>query len=164
MASEGFEWTSDSNEALDRSLSLILSYYSAVTTIDIEFPVGDTYKFDLNIFNGVDGEPSATIEVSVRVNVLCSMAAKGSNPSCSYLYVAQLGWIAVRYNSHTFDTRQAIAQKNLAGYTPTLLIARYIKIPLLQYHRKSMARMKEQKYIYIIYLLDTWMFRLKTRN
>lgn len=35
-----------------------------VTAIKIEFPLGDTYKFDLWMFNGIDREPFAAIEVS----------------------------------------------------------------------------------------------------
>lgn len=50
----GFDWSSDSNEALDRTLSWPLSSYATMDAIEMQFPVGDTYKFDLQLFDDSD--------------------------------------------------------------------------------------------------------------
>eukprot|EP00903_Cladosiphon_okamuranus_P018639 g17154.t1 len=50
----GFDWSSDSDEALDRTLSWPLSSYATMDAIELQFPVGDTYKFDLQLFDDSD--------------------------------------------------------------------------------------------------------------
>lgn len=40
-----FEWPSDSTT--ERTFSLDLSHYAFVTALEMRFPVGDTYKFDI---------------------------------------------------------------------------------------------------------------------
>lgn len=59
-----FEWQSDSDEALGRSLSFSLNSYATVTAMEIMFPVGDSYNFEINFFyyNG-DGEPDLIVTV-----------------------------------------------------------------------------------------------------
>ncbi|CAM9160433.1 unnamed protein product [Ectocarpus sp. 4 AP-2014] len=56
---DGFEWSSDSNEAIDRSLTLFLAGYYTVTELQLMFPEGDTYQFDLTLFNKLDGTGEA---------------------------------------------------------------------------------------------------------
>eukprot|EP00752_Nemacystus_decipiens_P014959 g13318.t1 len=51
---DGFDWSSDSDEALDRTLSWSLNSYATMDAIEMQFPVGDTYKFDLELFDGGD--------------------------------------------------------------------------------------------------------------
>ncbi|CAM9933566.1 unnamed protein product [Pylaiella littoralis] len=61
---DGFEWTSDSAEAIGLTLSFgFAGYFEDVTEMQMKFPVGDTYKFDLSIYNDLDGtgEPYVTI-------------------------------------------------------------------------------------------------------
>lgn len=57
-----FEWSSDSNEALNRDLTFVLSSYATASAMEIQFPVGDTYKFDLEFY--VDDESQPTIGIS----------------------------------------------------------------------------------------------------
>lgn len=61
-ATDGFEWGSDSNDAIDLLLYFALSSYATVTAIELQFPVGDTYKFDLELGNDI-GEPFQTMTV-----------------------------------------------------------------------------------------------------
>lgn len=60
---DAFEWGSDSDEALDRWLTFTLNSYATVTAVEMQFPVGDTYLFDLEIYNHEDGQPFTTISV-----------------------------------------------------------------------------------------------------
>eukprot|EP00752_Nemacystus_decipiens_P007213 g6456.t1 len=46
---DGFEWSSDSDEAIDRTLGFELGSYALVSAVEMKFPVGDTYKFDLEL-------------------------------------------------------------------------------------------------------------------
>eukprot|EP00752_Nemacystus_decipiens_P014961 g13320.t1 len=61
--SSGFEWSSDSDEAIGRTLYFSLAGFFTVTEMQLMFPVGDTYKFDLTIYNSLDGtdEPYVTV-------------------------------------------------------------------------------------------------------
>lgn len=67
LMSDGFEWTSDSDEAIGLTLYFGLAGYFTVTEMHLLFPVGDTYKFDLTLYNSLDGtgEPYATVAVRV---------------------------------------------------------------------------------------------------
>ncbi|CAM9369501.1 unnamed protein product, partial [Sphacelaria rigidula] len=64
-----FEWSSDSDEALDRDLTFILDSYATITAVELQFPVGETYTFELQFFVdngqqptiGISGEPFLTI-------------------------------------------------------------------------------------------------------
>lgn len=62
-ATDRFEWSSESDEALDRTLSFVLNSYAVMDAIELQFPTGDTYKFNLEIYDG-DGDPSHTLIVS----------------------------------------------------------------------------------------------------
>ncbi|CAM9236986.1 unnamed protein product, partial [Sphacelaria rigidula] len=65
-----FEWSSDSNEALDRDLTFPLNSYATITAVELQFPVGETYKFELQFFvdndrqqrSGIRGEPFLGLE------------------------------------------------------------------------------------------------------
>ncbi|CAM9195943.1 unnamed protein product, partial [Hapterophycus canaliculatus] len=70
---DGFEWTSDSDEAFDRTLYFSFAGYFTVTEMQLKFPVGDTYKFELWIYNELDG----TGEPYVIVTALESTDAEG---------------------------------------------------------------------------------------
>ena len=63
----GFAWTSDSDEAIGETLSFGLVNLYTLTEAQFQFPVGDTYQFDLEIFSSLDGtgEPYVTIPVSI---------------------------------------------------------------------------------------------------
>ena len=62
---DGFEWTSDSTEAIDRILYFELGAFALVDAVEMKFPPGDTYKFDLIITdNKVYEQPVNTIEVT----------------------------------------------------------------------------------------------------
>lgn len=76
MTTDRFEWTSDSEEAWDRTLTFSLSTYSSLTAVELQFPAGETYIFDLELYDDrvtfslspTSGyEPHTTIEVSVRI-------------------------------------------------------------------------------------------------
>ncbi|CAN0303751.1 unnamed protein product, partial [Ectocarpus sp. 12 AP-2014] len=61
---DGFEWSSDSDEAIDRTLTLSLAGYYTVTVLQLMFPEGDTYKFDLALFNELDGTREAYVTIT----------------------------------------------------------------------------------------------------
>lgn len=54
VTTDGFEWTSDSDEAIGSTLYLGLAGYFVVTKIQLQFPEGDTYKFDLSVSSRED--------------------------------------------------------------------------------------------------------------
>eukprot|EP00752_Nemacystus_decipiens_P014962 g13321.t1 len=61
--SDGFEWTSDSVDAIDQVVYFELGAFALVDAVEIKFAAGDTYKFDLVITDGkVYDEPINTIE------------------------------------------------------------------------------------------------------
>ena len=47
----GLTFISDSAEVLDASLRLTLNFFAKVTSLLLEFPVGDTYKFDVELYD-----------------------------------------------------------------------------------------------------------------
>lgn len=65
---DAFDWSSDSNEALDRTLSWTLNAYAEMDAVELQFPAGDTYKFDLELFDGGD---DARQVFSVRTKTAC---------------------------------------------------------------------------------------------
>ena len=64
----GRAWTSETDETIGDTLSFGLAGYFTVTEMQLRFPVGDTYKFDLALFNGLDGTGEAYVTISVRVS------------------------------------------------------------------------------------------------
>ena len=54
LTTDGFEWTSDSDDAIGSTLSFGLAGFFEVTEIQLLFPAGDTYKFDLSVSGGDD--------------------------------------------------------------------------------------------------------------
>lgn len=62
----GFEWSSDSDEAIGRTLYFGLAGYFTVTEMQLLFPVGDTYKFNLSIYNSLDGTGEPYVVAMVR--------------------------------------------------------------------------------------------------
>ncbi|CAN0221443.1 unnamed protein product [Pylaiella littoralis] len=65
---DDFEWSSESEEALGRTLSFVLNSYAVIDTVDFQFPTGDTYKFDLQLYEG-DGDPRYTLTGFESANV-----------------------------------------------------------------------------------------------
>ncbi len=61
----GFAWTSESDEMIGQTLLFELVGYWTVTEAQLQFPVGDTYKFDIELFNGLDGTGEAYITIEV---------------------------------------------------------------------------------------------------
>ncbi|CAM9688722.1 unnamed protein product [Scytosiphon promiscuus] len=60
---DGFEWSSDSDEAIDQTLKFELAFYAMVDAVEIKFPAGDTYKFDIVVNDDkIRGETLKTIE------------------------------------------------------------------------------------------------------
>lgn len=79
---DGFEWTSDSPEAIDRVLYVELGAFALVDAVEMKFPAGDTYKFDLVITDGkVWDEPINTIEVKKASNLARTLLAAFCEPS-----------------------------------------------------------------------------------
>lgn len=69
---DGFEWSSDSDEAIDRTLFFELASYAVVDAVEIKFPAGDTYKFDLVLNDDkIRGETLRTIEASNEASERC---------------------------------------------------------------------------------------------
>eukprot|EP00752_Nemacystus_decipiens_P014960 g13319.t1 len=54
LTTDGFEWTSDSDDAIGSTLFFSLAGFFVVTEIQLMFPAGDTYKFDLSVGGGDD--------------------------------------------------------------------------------------------------------------
>ncbi|CAM9670498.1 unnamed protein product [Ascophyllum nodosum] len=50
----GFEWWSESDDALDEELVFELSYWASLTSADLLFPAGDTYLFELDLYTDAD--------------------------------------------------------------------------------------------------------------
>ena len=68
VASDGFEWWSESDGALGEELQFVLSTWASLTAVLLQFPTGDTYLFDLRLYTAADGarEPFATLTVSLH--------------------------------------------------------------------------------------------------
>lgn len=46
-----FEFSSDSSEISDEVLGFELNTFTAVTSLELQFPAGDTYKFDVQLYD-----------------------------------------------------------------------------------------------------------------
>lgn len=62
---DGFEFTTDSNDATGGTIFFDLAGFFVVTEVQLQFPVGDTYKFDLS----VSSRESTTL-ITVRENII----------------------------------------------------------------------------------------------
>ena len=63
-----FEWGSESEDAIDRTLLFTLGSYASMSAVELLFPVGETYKFDLEVYDVNNGDPRQTF----AVRFLCS--------------------------------------------------------------------------------------------
>eukprot|EP00752_Nemacystus_decipiens_P013409 g11873.t1 len=54
---DAFMWRSDSPEATGAVLQYELNSYATVDALELEFPVGDTYKFDVELYNDAADYP-----------------------------------------------------------------------------------------------------------
>lgn len=61
QSTEGFAWGSSSISD-EGTLGFTLSAYATVTAVELKFPVGDSYKFDVVVYNETD--TAAAFEVS----------------------------------------------------------------------------------------------------
>ncbi|CAN0405209.1 unnamed protein product, partial [Ascophyllum nodosum] len=52
VTADALEWTSDAEEAWDRKLTFSLSTYSTLNAVELQFPTGETYIFDLQLYDG----------------------------------------------------------------------------------------------------------------
>lgn len=68
---DGFEWSSDSDEAIDRTLTFELASYAMVDAVEIKFPAGNVYVFDLVLYDDkIRGEAVMTIPVCMVCSAL----------------------------------------------------------------------------------------------
>lgn len=58
-----FEFISDSADVMDSTLRFYLDSYSAMTAIEMKFPVGETYKFSLELYDSYNNDPVSVIGV-----------------------------------------------------------------------------------------------------
>lgn len=56
------EFISDSSEVVDDALEFDLNHFATVTSLSLQFPAGDTYKFDVLLYD-IEGELLYTQEV-----------------------------------------------------------------------------------------------------
>lgn len=67
VTTDGFEWTTDSGNFVgERLIFGFAGYFEDVTEMQLLFPVGETYIFDLSIFNRLDSISDAVATVEVR--------------------------------------------------------------------------------------------------
>lgn len=81
---DAFEWSSESEEAIDRTLSFELAYYATIDTVELQFPTGETYNFDLELYTG-DYDPQYTLTVSKIVVMGWIMDSHGYRAACHVL-------------------------------------------------------------------------------
>lgn len=60
-------WRSDSPEATGGVLTYELNSYATVDAVELEFPVGDTYKFDVELYNDAADYPWEDLFATVTV-------------------------------------------------------------------------------------------------
>ena len=63
---QGFEWSSESDDALDEELVFKLSYWASLTSADLLFPEGETYLFELDLYTNADGGDDPFMTITVR--------------------------------------------------------------------------------------------------
>lgn len=66
VTNDAFEWISDSEEAAGNQLAFYFSSYSLVPTVQLKFPVGDTYIFDIERYESYYGQPTTTVQVRIH--------------------------------------------------------------------------------------------------
>ncbi|CAM9345645.1 unnamed protein product [Scytosiphon promiscuus] len=91
---DAFEWSSESDEAIDRTLSFDLAYYAIVDTVELQFPTGETYNFELWLY-GDDGEPGYTLTVRTELSSMDAEGWQSFDISASQDEVAYLTQIAI---------------------------------------------------------------------
>lgn len=62
ITTDGFEFISNDERVLDRAVTFTLNSYATLTAIEMQFVTGDTYKFDLEVYNDED-DPFVIIAV-----------------------------------------------------------------------------------------------------
>ncbi|CAM9878861.1 unnamed protein product [Ectocarpus sp. 12 AP-2014] len=51
---DAFVWASESDAAIDENLSFVLNSYALMEAVELQFPVGETYKFELTLYDDED--------------------------------------------------------------------------------------------------------------
>lgn len=86
---DAFMWRSDSPDATGGVLMYELNSYATVVALELEFPVGDTYKFDVELYNDAADFPSedlfATITVRVDSDVRCHFLCGGGGVAVRFI-------------------------------------------------------------------------------
>ncbi|CAM9649069.1 unnamed protein product [Ascophyllum nodosum] len=81
VTSDAFEWTSDAEEAWDRKLTFSLSTYSTLNAVELQFPKGETYIFDLQLYDDrvstFSLDPTSSIDPHTTIENLESIDAEG---------------------------------------------------------------------------------------
>ncbi|CAM9345152.1 unnamed protein product [Pylaiella littoralis] len=54
---DAFQWTSNSAEVVGEKLHFSLSHYAIVSAIELQFPIGDTYQFEIELYNDKQDHP-----------------------------------------------------------------------------------------------------------
>lgn len=63
VTNDAFEFTSDSEAVMGSTLRFSFSSYATMTAVELKFPVGDTYKFSLELYDSYSGDPVLSITV-----------------------------------------------------------------------------------------------------
>ncbi|CAM9670164.1 unnamed protein product [Ascophyllum nodosum] len=63
VTTDAFEWWSESDDALDEELVFELSTWVLLTAVELQFPTGDTYLFELELYTEADSgnDPFTTL-------------------------------------------------------------------------------------------------------
>lgn len=86
---DGFEWSSDSEEAIDRTLGFELASYAMVSAVEMRFPVGDTYKFDLELNDDkIRGEVLKTVTVRMSASTVAEVLSIHTSLRSMYIHTS----------------------------------------------------------------------------
>ena len=73
MTSDSFEWTSTVEDAWNRKLTFSLSTYSTLNAVELQFPTGETYIFDLWLYDNrvskISLDPTSRIDPHTIIEV-----------------------------------------------------------------------------------------------
>ncbi|CAM9648998.1 unnamed protein product [Ascophyllum nodosum] len=81
VTTDSFEWTSDTEEAWDRKLTFSLSTYSTLNAVELQFATGETYIFDLWLYDDrvskFNLDPTSSVDPHTSIENLESADAEG---------------------------------------------------------------------------------------
>ena len=67
VMTNGFEWWSESDDAIDEELEFELSTWASLTAVGLQFPTGETYLFELHFYTEADGGYNPFTTLTVRL-------------------------------------------------------------------------------------------------